>query len=144
MFPSGHDKPHFYMQSHSDPSETVCLSLGIRGQGTSVHVPSAAHTRAVLEGSHTSSLLYTPHIYRTSRISQALCITPTIKRLSVPPKAAASIPQYGDASRSLLSVPQAAMLWRGMSKLHCQHSLPPASIPCVIKSVGAMFCFQSK
>lgn len=69
---------------------------------------------------------------------------PTIKRLSVPPKAAASIPQYGDAPRSLLSVPQAAMLWHGMSKLHCQYGLPPVSIPCVIKSVGAMFCFQSK
>lgn len=62
MFPSGHDKPHFCMQSHSDPQVTVHLSLGISGQGTSVHVPSAAHTRAVLEGSHISSLPYT-HTY---------------------------------------------------------------------------------
>lgn len=57
--PMRHDKSHLCMRCHSDPYTSAHLSLGTSGQGTSAHVPRAAHPRAVLEGSHTSSLPYT-------------------------------------------------------------------------------------
>lgn len=44
MFPTEHNKRQSCMRSHSDPHATVPLGLGISGQGTFVHVPSAAHT----------------------------------------------------------------------------------------------------
>lgn len=59
MFPSEHDNPQSCMQSHSDPHATVHLGLGISGQGTFVHVPSAAHTRPSFSRVYVCKYTYT-------------------------------------------------------------------------------------
>lgn len=139
MFPTEHNKRQSCMRSHSDPQATVHLGLGISGQGTFVHVPSAAHTGPSFSRVYVCKYTHTvpeqagfpkPHV-------QANTCTPYCK-------AAASTPQEGDASRSLPSAPPTAKLRCGTTQLHCQHGHTIFSTPCVTKSVGTMSCFQSK